>query len=504
MQQRGEARRGASDHHFTEKSITMTYHNYINGEWLPASDGATFEQRNPANLEEVTGFWPKSPRADATRAIEAAQAAYPGWRALGVHQRAGYLKRAHNLMLERREKIAEILTLENGKTIKESLVEIDNAIGEMEFQIHEGLRLFGQTAPSQTDGVFAYQTRVPLGVVSVISPWNFPFNVPGRKCTPALMAGNTVVFKPASLTPQVGYAFTQLLTDAGLPAGVFNFITGGGSTVGEELTVNPRIKAISFTGSTDVGKRLNEKASANLTRTQLELGGKNPMIILGDVDPDAAASAAVQAAYACAGQWCTSTSRVVVTRDIAENITERIVEKVKAFRLGRGEHPDTTMGPVCGEEQVRSIMKYIEIGTEEGAQLLTGGHQVTEGEFGRGCFIEPTVFGGVTPKMRIAQEEIFGPVLGIVVADDFEHAMEIANDVEFGLASSIYTNDLQKALTFLERTDVGLTHVNMLTAYKEPQLTFGGVKNSGFGIPEAGKTGLEFFTEHKVAYVKYR
>ncbi|MFP4070265.1 MAG: aldehyde dehydrogenase family protein, partial [Opitutales bacterium] len=262
-----------------ERTI-IKYENHINGQWLPASDGATFEQRDPADLSKVTGVWPQSPAADAAAAVEAAQAAYPAWRELGVFKRSEYLKRALSLMGERREEIAGVITMENGKTLAESLTEIDAAVKEMEFQIHAAIHLCGQTAPTAAEGVFAYQTRVPLGVVSVISPWNFPFNVPGRKCTPALMAGNTVVFKPASLTPRTGEVFTRLMVDAGLPDGVFNFVTGGGSTVGETFTTHPAIKAISFTGSTEVGKRLNRKASANLTRTQLELGGKNPMIIL--------------------------------------------------------------------------------------------------------------------------------------------------------------------------------------------------------------------------------
>ena len=478
--------------------------NYINGEWQPSSDGATFEQRNPANLSDVTGLWPQSPVEDAVAAVEAAQAAYPAWRALTVFQRADYLKKALALMAERREAIAEVLTLENGKTIAESLTEIDAAVKEMEFQIHEAIHLCGQTAPSAQDGVFAYQTRVPLGVVSVISPWNFPFNVPGRKCTPALMAGNTVVFKPASLTPGTGEAFTQLMVDAELPAGVFNFVTGGGSTVGGTFTTHPAIKAVSFTGSTEVGKRLNQAASANLTRTQLELGGKNPMIVLEDADLDQAATAAATAAYACAGQWCTSTSRVLVPESIAAELTQRIVEKAKALKVGLGTESDTGMGPVCGEEQLHNILEYIEIGKGEGAQLLSGGNQLTDRGMKDGCFIEPTVFGGVRPGMRIAQEEIFGPVLSIITVKDFDEAVGVANGVEFGLASAIYTNDLSRAMQFMEATDVGLAHVNMLSAYKEPQLTFGGVKNSGFGIPEAGKTGIEFFTEHKVAYIKFR
>jgi aldehyde dehydrogenase (NAD+) len=480
------------------------FKNYINGEWVDASDGKTFEQRNPANLDEVTGLWPKSPRADAVAAVEAAKAAFPLWSGLTPAQRAEYLKKALAGMIARRQEFARVLTIENGKTVKESLSEIESAIKEMEYQIHEGLRMFGETVPSAMDGVFAYSVRRPLGVVAVISPWNFPFNVPGRKCTPALMAGNTVVFKPASLTPQTGQKFVQLFHEAGLPKGVLNFVTGGGSTVGEEFTTNPAIKAISFTGSTEVGCAIHKKAAEILARTQLEMGGKNPLVVLEDADIDAAAQSAVTAAYACAGQWCTSTSRAVVVRDVADAFIAKVKELVGKVVVGNGMEDGVGMGPVCGTEQLESIMKYIEIGKAEGARLVAGGKQLSGPKFDKGCFIEPTVFADVKPSMRIAQEEIFGPVLSVITVKDFEEAVQVANDVQFGLASSIYTNDLKRAMTFMEKTEVGLAHVNLITALKEPHLTFGGVKYSGFGVPEAGHTGLEFFTEHKVVYVKYR
>jgi aldehyde dehydrogenase (NAD+) len=480
------------------------FKNYIDGQWIGSSDGKTFEQRNPANLDEVTGLWPASTREDAKLAVTTAQAAFPAWNALGPIKRAEYLKAALAAMIRRTDEIAVVLTKENGKTTAESKGEITAAIKEMEYQIHEGVRLGGQTVASANDGVFAYSTRQALGVVSIISPWNFPFNVPGRKCTPALMAGNTCIFKPASLTPQTGLKFTELFVEAGLPKGVLNFISGGGSTVGDELVSNPLIKAISFTGSTQVGRGIHEKAARIMARTQLEMGGKNPLVVLEDADLEAAAQSAVTAAFACAGQWCTSTSRAVVVKAVARKFTQRVVELANQLVAGHGSDAATTMGPVCGTDQMKSILGYIQIGIEQGAKLLTGGKKLTGPVYDRGCFIAPTVFGGVTPAMRIAKEEIFGPVLSIMEVADFEEAVKIANDVEFGLASSIYTADLKRALCFLERTDVGLAHVNLVTALKEPQLSFGGVKLSGFGTPEAGSTGIEFFTEHKVAYVKFR
>jgi aldehyde dehydrogenase (NAD+) len=488
----------------TGNPTATLFRNYVDGEWVASSDGQTFEQRNPADLSVVTGMWPACTVDDARRAIAAAEAAFPAWRALTVYRRADYLRKALALMVERRDAMAHVLTLENGKTLAESRTEIDSAVREMEFQINEGLRLGGRHLPSSSDGVFAYSTRAPLGVVAVISPWNFPFNVPGRKGTPALVSGNTVVFKPASLTPQTGYQFTKLFVDAGLPAGVWNFITGGGGTVGEVLTTDPRVKAVSFTGSTEVGRRIHEKAATTLARTQLEMGGKNPLVVLADADLDAAAQAAVTAAYACAGQWCTSTSRVVVEKDVATDLTERILDHVKAMRVGSGLDESTTLGPVCGEQQLRDILKYIDLGIEEGATLACGGRRITTGALAQGCFIEPTVFVDVRREMRIAQEEIFGPVLSIMVAEDFDDACAIANDVIFGLSSSIYTHDLGKAHRFAELSEVGMTHVNMHTALKEPQWSFGGVKQSGFGVPEAGETGIEFFTEHRVVYIKFR
>ena len=480
----------------------MTQQNYIDGNWVGAGDGSTFEQRNPANLDEVTGVWPKGTREDARQAIEAAHAAFGDWSGMSVHKRAEYLTRAVEVLKGKTDEIAATLTRENGKTLVESQTEVRSAIGEMEFQIAQGVSMCGEVAPSATDGVFAYSVRRPLGVASIISPWNFPFNVPGRKCTPALISGNTIVFKPATLTPGAGKAFVDIFVEAGLPRGVLNFVCGGGSTVGDEMISNPLVESVSFTGSTGVGKGIQQSVASTLIRTQLEMGGKNPAVILEDADLDKAADAVATAAYACAGQWCTSTSRAIVVREVAETFTGKVLERVKAMRVGEGT-ADVDMGPVCGSDQLATIMGYIEIGKGEGAQLAAGGNRLTENGMGQGCFVEPTVFSRVQPEMRIAQEEIFGPVLSVMEAGDFDEALEMANAVEFGLSSSIFTKDISRAFQFLDKTEVGLTHVNMMTAYREPQLSFGGVKNSGHGIPESGKTGIEFFTEHKVAFINY-
>ncbi len=480
----------------------MEQQNYIDGAWVGAAGGQTFEQRNPADLGLVTGIWPKGTRDDAKKAIESAHAAFPEWAGIGVYQRAEYLSRAVAVLKGRIEEIAATLTEENGKTLAEARTEVGSAVREMEFQIAQGLSMCGETVPSAKRGVFAYSVRRPLGVASIISPWNFPFNVPCRKCTPALISGNTIVFKPASLTPGAGKAFVDVFVEAGLPPGVVNFVCGGGSTVGDEMITNPLVRSVSFTGSTGVGKGIQQSVAQSLIRTQLELGGKNPAVVLEDADLDRAADAVATAAYACAGQWCTSTSRAIVVEEVAEVFTGKVLERVRAIRVGDGRG-DVDMGPVCGSDQLETIMGYIEIGQGEGAELVEGGQRLTDNGLDQGCFVAPTVFAGVKPEMRIAQEEIFGPVLSVMAARDFGEALEMANHVEFGLCSSIFTKDISRAFQFLDQTDVGLTHVNMMTAYREPQLSFGGVKSSGHGIPESGKTGIEFFTEHKVAFINY-
>ena len=484
--------------------MSSANHNFINGAWVASRAGRTYEQKNPADLTTVTGLWQKSTADDVNLAVEAAAEAFASWSGLSVYQRAGHLKKALALMETHRDRIAAVLTAENGKTLRESQAEIASAIKEMDFQIAEGVRMGGSVMPSEQDGVFAYQVRRPLGTVAVIAPWNFPFNVPCRKVTPALMAGNTCVLKPAGLTPGVGAEFVRVYEEAGLPAGVLNFVTGSGSEIGDTLVSHPKVKAISFTGSTEVGTAIHQKAAAALTRTQLEMGGKNPIVVLADADLAAAADSAVLAAYACAGQWCTSTSRALVEKSVLSEFLDLLLSRVGRIVVGKGTDPRTTMGPVCGESQLRNILAGIEKGKAEGARLLVGGGRVGEGDLGRGCFVEPTVFADVRPEMFLAQEEIFGPVLSVMAVDDFDEAVRVANGVRFGLASSIYTRDLRKAMTFAEKTDVGLTHVNMPTAFKEPQLSFGGVKLSGQGTPEAGRSGIEFFTEHKVVYVKYR
>ena len=478
--------------------------NYIGGQWRPAASGRTFEQRNPAKLAEVTGTFAESAAEDVDRAIAAAHAAFPAWRALSPQARKRFLEQSLGAMRARRDEIAAVITRENGKSLREARNEVDSGLREMDYQIAEGLRMCGQTVPVEARGTLAYSTREPLGPVGIVTPWNFPFNVPSRKCTPALMAGNTVVLKPASLTPRTGLLYAELIAASGLPAGVMNCVTGAGSAVGNAIVADQRIKAISFTGSTAVGKAIQLQAARNLTPTQLELGGKNPAIVLADADLDHAVAEIVRAAYTVAGQWCTSTSRVIVVEEISDELTVRLLKAVRGIVVRDGTAEDCGMGPVCGVQQQSDVLRYIAAGKAEGARLLCGGRALEGAGYDGGCFIAPTIFDRVTPKMTIAREELFGPVLVIVTVRDFEEAGAVANDVAYGLASSIFTNDLKSALTYMERAEVGIAHVNLMTAMREPQLPFGGVKESGAGLPEAGSTAIEFFTHHKVCYVKYR
>lgn len=473
----------------------------VGGEWIKPTSTDRFEQRNPVDLNEVTDTWPLAGEADTIAAIEAAEQAYASWRRMPPVKRADLFKGVLERIDRRREEIARMITIENGKTIKESRSEVQSGYREMEYQIGQGLRMEGRTVPSINEGVLTYSVRTPLGPVAIITPWNFPFNVPVRKITPALMAGNTCILKPASLTPGVGKLFAELFEE--FPPGVINFITGSGSVAGKILSTDARIKAISFTGSTDVGRRIHETAARSLIPTQLEMGGKNPVVVLADADLEAASAGIVTSAYTCAGQWCTSTSRVIVETAVADELSDRIVDGVRALRVGNGLVEGHTMGPVCGSEQLETILGYIDIGRSEGAKILAGGSQMTGRDEKDGCFIEPTVFGGVTPEMRIAREEIFGPALSILSVKDLEEAISVANDVEFGLTSSIFTKDLERAFSFVEETEVGFTHVNLMSGYREPAHSFGGIKASGHDVPESGETGIEFFTEHKVVYVKY-
>jgi len=482
--------------------LTLNYKNYIAGSWQGSRSGRTFGVMNPADLRQVCHDYPLSTAADVAAAVDSAHQAFPAWKAAGIGEKVAILRRAVALIRERRQDIAEVITLENGKLLAESLVEIDAAALELDFQIGEGERQFGRSGECYRAGISAYSRKEPLGVVSSIIPWNFPFNVPFRKLGPALLAGNCAVLKPASQTPAVGEVVAQILIDAGLPSGVLQFVTGSGGELSDSLVTHPLIRAVTFTGSTEVGRDIAIKAARDFTRTQLEMGGKNPMVVLADADLALAANDAVVGAYSCAGQWCTATSRLVVEDKIADVLLAGIVERLGQFKLGAGNRPGSTMGPVAGPHQLKSVLAHIERARAQGADFVAGGGQCLDDGLEHGCFIQPTLVDNVTDRLDLAKTEVFGPVLAVFRVPDYKAALARANDVPYGLSSSIYTRDLEKALHFVENSEVGLTHVNVHSAYKEPQQSFGGVKESGFGLAEAGSTGIQFFQEEKAIYLK--
>lgn len=483
-------------------NLALKNQNFIDGQWCESESQRSFEVRNPADWNEVLHSYPKSTQKDVNRAIDGAARAFETWKQVPLAEKASIMRRTAELIRQHRTQISEVITQENGKLISESLVEIDSALLELDYQIGEGVRQFGTAGESFKGGIVGLSRKEPLGVVSAIIPWNFPFNVPFRKLVPALMAGNTAILKPAGQTPAVGELVALLLQKAGLPAGVLQFVTGSGAELSSALVAHADIEAVTFTGSTEVGRKIAVMAASTFTRTQLEMGGKNPLVVLADADLDAAADAAVVGAFSCAGQWCTATSRLIVEDNIADTLLEKIIERSHKLMLGRGDISAASMGPVCGKHQLDNVLQHIETATKQGAKLLIGGAQALNDELANGCFIEPTIFDHVDTSMAIAKEEVFGPVLSVMRVENYDQALRLANDVPYGLSSSIFTTNFEKALHFTEHSEVGLTHVNIHSAYKEPQLCFGGYKDSGFGLPEAGSAGIQFFQEEKVVYLK--
>lgn len=482
-------------------SFELKFNNHIDGKWCESASKNRFDVLNPANLKRVCHSYPASVDEDMNAAVSGAQQVFSAWAYLSLAEKTAIMRRASRIIQDNRRQIAEVITETNGKLLSESEVEIDAAVLELEYQVGEGERQFGRVSDCYRSGLMAYTRKEPLGVVSAIIPWNFPFNVPFRKLVPALMAGNTVILKPASQTAAVGELVVHILKCAGLPDGVLQFVTGSGSTLSKALVAHRDIKAVTFTGSTEVGRKIAGLAAESFTRTQLEMGGKNPMLVLNDADLDKAAEAAVTGAFSCAGQWCTATSRLIVENEVADLLVEKIVTRTRQFRLGSGTEPDATMGPVCGRHQLASVLRHIEQAKRDGAKLLLGGSQFHEEGLSDGCFITPTIFDDVDASMALSKEEVFGPVLAIMRVSGYEKALSLANAVPYGLSSSIFTRDLERALHFAEHSEVGLTHINIHSAYKEPQHCFGGYKNSGFGLPEAGSAGIAFFQDEKAVYI---
>ncbi|MBE0428687.1 MAG: aldehyde dehydrogenase family protein [Thermoleophilia bacterium] len=480
-----------------------TYQNYIGGQWVDSASGQTFANINPANTDEVIGHFPASGAADVKAAIGAAQEAQAGWRDMPAPKRGEVLGRAARIIERDLDRIAEGLTREEGKTYGEAKIETARAVQIFDYFAGEGRRLSGETTPSEYGRTMLYTIREPLGTVGLITPWNFPIAIPSWKLAPALVCGNTVVLKPASTAPLTALNIVRALEEAGLPPGVLNFVTGPGPETGDELTGNPAVKGISFTGSDTVGCDIYGRVTGRGGRAQCEMGGKNPVIVLEDADIDKAVNLCVMGAMWSTGQKCTATSRAIVQESVARRFTEKAVAATAAIRVGDGMKEETQVGPFVDEAQLDTVLRYLEIGKEEGAELLTGGNRLTDPPYDKGYYVEPAVFGNVRPDMRIAQEEIFGPVLAIIPVPDFEKAMRVANDVRFGLSASICTSDLTRAFEFVDRIEAGLVHVNTPTVGAEVQVPFGGMKDSSTGTREQGRVAVDFYTQIKTIYLEY-
>src|SRR5881394_3447854 len=480
-----------------------TYRNFIGGKWIESTSAKTVNNINPANTAEVIGANRQATREEARAAVEAAAGAFPDWRRTPAPARGKIVAKVARLMEEAKEELAQLLTREEGKTLVESRGEVQRSINVAEFCAGESRRMNGETIFSELPSNFVYTIKQPLGVVACVTPWNFPVAIPTWKIAPALVAGNTVVFKPATITPATAVRIVEIFEEAGIPAGVLNLILGSGSDAGDEIINHPAVKAVSFTGSNQVGIRLYEEVSRRGAKVQCEMGGKNPVVILEDCDLDLAVENTAQGAFGSSGQRCTATSRAIVVDKIADEFVERVARRAESMRIGDGMDPQTEMGPSVDEGQFKTVLEYLNIGREDGATLVCGGERATGNGLDKGYFVKPTVFDHVTPEMRIAREEIFGPVLGIIRVKDFAEAMQVANDTEFGLSSSIFTNDVGHMFRFVEEIETGMTHVNSPTTGGEAHIPFGGIKGTGIGEREQGSTALDFYTELKVVYIDY-
>jgi aldehyde dehydrogenase (NAD+) len=477
--------------------------NFIDGAWCEATSGKTNDNTNPADTRQMLGKVVRSSKEDTRRAIESAKRAFESWRKVPAPKRGAMVLDAMRLMTERREAIARALTLEEGKTIAESLGEVMKAINVLEFVAGEGRRLNGTTVPSELPRTFAYTARAPLGVVGLVTPWNFPVCIPVWKIAPALVAGNAVVFKPATITPWTAKMVVEVFADAGIPKGVLNLVYGSGSEVGQVISEHPDVRALSFTGSNEVGCKLYETGSRSLKKVQCEMGGKNPLIVLEDGDVELAAVATVQGAFGSTGQRCTATSRAIVVDAVADAFAERVAALAKKIKVGNGLQPGIDMGPSVDEGQMNTVLAFHQIAKEEGAKLLCGGTRLSDGELAHGYFTAPTVYDRVRPDSRLAQEEIFGPVLSIIRVKDWQEAIKVANGVQYGLTSSIFTRDVTRAMEYADEIETGMLHVNSPTVGGEAQLPFGGTKATGVGQREMGQTAIDFYSEWKTVYIDY-
>lgn len=479
------------------------YKNYINGKWKVSSSRETFDNVNPADSRQIIGRFQKSNSKDVNEAVAAAHSAKKGWKNTPAPKRGEILFRLAELLVKNKEPLARDMTREMGKVISETRGDVQEAIDMTYYTAGEGRRLLGETVPSELRDKFCLSVRMPVGLVAAITPWNFPIAIPSWKLVPALICGNTVVLKPASDTPLSCIRFAELFEEAGLPPGVLNLVTGSGTEVGVPLMDHPKVDLVSFTGSTDTGSIVAAHCAKNMKPYSLEMGGKNAIIVMDDADLDLAVEGILFGAFGTTGQRCTACSRVIAHKEIVTKLTDLLLARVRALRLGDGLSPKTDVGPLINEEQRNKVAKYCRIGLDEGARLLIGGGFSTSKGCKNGWFFQPTLFADVSPKMRIAQEEIFGPVLGIIPCKNFDDAIEIVNDSKYGLSSAIYTRDVNRAFKAIESLDTGITYINASTIGAEIQLPFGGTKGTGNGHREAGTAALEVFSEWKSVYVDY-
>jgi aldehyde dehydrogenase (NAD+) len=479
-----------------------TFKNYIAGEWVDAASGETFESTSPADGETI-GTFPRSSRDDVDRAVAAAKEAYEDWRLVPAPKRGEILFRFAHLLAEEKEDLSQLMAHEMGKVLPEARGDVQEAIDMAYYMAGEGRRLFGQTTPSELRDKFNMSIRQPIGVVGVITPWNFPIAIPSWKTLPALVCGNTVVFKPATDTPTLGERYVEILVEAGVPAGVVNIVHGGGGEVGNALVAHPDVPVVSLTGSRETGVAVTKTGADRLKHIHLELGGKNAIIVLDDADLDLAVEGIIWSAFGTSGQRCTAASRVIAHEAVYDQLVSRLVSEAEKMRLGYGWEEDTDVGPVINQAALDKIDSYTQIGKDEGATLLTGGEVASGNGLDKGFYYRPTIFGDVEPGMRIAQEEIFGPTTAVLKVRDVDEAISVSNGIKFGLSSSIFTADVNTAFRAMRDLKAGITYINAGTIGAEVHLPFGGVKDTGNGHREAGQAALDFFTEWKSIYVDY-
>jgi alpha-ketoglutaric semialdehyde dehydrogenase len=482
--------------------MAMHLQNYIDGRWVDSTSGETFEDRDPANGELIATVT-KSTTADIDRAVDSAHRAYDAWRLFPAPKRGEILFRAGEILLQRKEDLAREMTREMGKVLAEARGDVQEGIDMTYYVAAEGRRQAGEVVPSELPDKWAMSMRHPVGVVAAITPWNFPLAIPTWKIMPALVLGNTVIFKPASYIPLLAVRLVQVLEEAGLPKGVLNLVLGSGAELGDHLVTHPGVDLISFTGSSDTGSHINEIAGKLLKRVSCELGGKNAIVVMDDAEVDLAVEGILWSAFGTSGQRCTAASRVIADRGIATALLDKLVSRTKKMRLGHGLEDTTDVGPVVSQAQLEKVHSYIPVAEKEGATVAAGGHVATTGSLGKGFFHEPTILTDVKPNMRVAQEEIFGPVTSVIEATNVDEAIRIVNSTKYGLSCSIYTSNVNNAFKFMRDVETGIVYVNAGTIGAEIQLPFGGMKSTGNGHREAGRAALDVYSEWKSIYVDF-